>query len=113
MSQFKTPAAGIAAATAVVGYDFLSGSRHATAEHDRLLIAVGCTGSTAASDGEAKIKVDGQERMTIINTGTGLAITRDHRLACREFIPRGKQLEVVVTDVWVTNPVALELVFAP
>lgn len=96
----------VAAATAVVGYDLLSGIPEAQSSGAlRIAVAGGLVGSAAAGDSAAEIRVGNQRHATLYNVTTGFVnYDRDRRPLGRVIIPPGDRLSVIVTDAPATNP---------
>lgn len=103
----------VAAATAVLGYNLLRDEVNRTVGYDRIIVAYGLTGSAVVGDTVVQVKVGGAVKATIINTVLGVAVTRDHMLADRIFVPRNVEVEAVVTDAAATNPVSFVLLTLP
>lgn len=103
----------VAAATAVVGYDLCVGKRNASREYPRTIVGIGLAGSAAAGDTEVMLKIGGEETDTQRNTRTGLNIDRDDLIAKRIPVEANEQIQVVVTDAPVTNPVLLQVEIMP
>lgn len=101
----------IAAATAVVGFDLLSGNSLRQSDRPRTIVGVGLAGSAAALDTEVDIFV-GQIRVgNIYNKATG-AVTRDHMFAMRSTVPPNQEVHAYVVDAPATNPINILVDFA-
>lgn len=103
----------IAAATAIVGADLITGEKYAKEAYARVLREIACTGSTAVGDTIFEVKVAGVSYGTFVNIRTGLAANRDDYLPALVPIPANQQLQLVVVDAANTNPITVELVFQP
>lgn len=103
----------VAAATAVLGYDLLSGNRDSRSTVARTIVGLWCTGSAAAGDTIFDLYVDGQRKGTYRNTATGLTPDMDHDyIALETYVPPNALIEAIVTDAASTNPVVTHLEFA-
>lgn len=95
----------VAAATAVVGYDLLTNRPDiAVSGRDRVLRAVGLTGSAAAGDSAVDFKVGNVVVASLFNSATGFPSADAARFATSFHVPAGTPLSIIVTDAPVTNP---------
>ncbi len=98
----------IAAATAVVGYDLLTNRPDiANATNRRILRALGLTGSGAAGDTVADIKVGNRTVATLYNTATGFPTNDASKFPTAYNVPPGSPVSVIITDAPVTNAINL------
>jgi len=98
----------VAAATAVVGYDLLTNrpdiANSATA---RILRALALTGSAAAGDCAADIKVGNRTVATLYNTATGFPTNDASKFPTSYNVPAGSPVSVIITDAPATNSINL------
>jgi len=95
----------VAAATAVVGYDLMTGHPLARSGRHRILRGIGMTGSAAAGDTQAEIYTGERRSGVVYNSGTGFP-NRDHiKNAGNVFIKLGDPLRLNITDAPATNPI--------
>lgn len=102
----------IAAATAVVGYDLLSGLPMArTSGAPRVIRSGGMAGSAAALDTRADVFVGGSKIGQLFNKATGHVLQDAHVSDFGDaFIPAGEPLSLVIADAPATNPINFQLV---
>jgi len=114
---FRLPVGGalefvsVAAATAVVGYDLLSGSRMRQSNLDRTLVAAGLAGSAAAGDTVVELYVGTTLVAVLYNLATGFP-NRDSLMRIGAVVPAGVEVVARVTDAPATNAINLVLDFA-
>jgi len=96
---------GVAAATAVVGYDLLQGTIHQQSSEDRVIKGAALKGSTAAGDAAVDLYADQTLITKLINTGAGVPNKDDIMPIDEKFIPAGSLLHAYVTDAPATNPI--------
>ena len=97
----------VAAATAVIGYDLLTGVTWAVSSRRRRLVAAGLAGSAAALDTKIRLMSGTDLVSEMFNAGTG-APNRDSMMRVGETIPAGRQLFAIVDDAPATNPIKSE-----
>jgi len=98
----------IAAATAVVGYDLLTNRpdiQNSAAR--RTLRALALTGSAAAGDTVADIKVGNRVVATLYNTATGFPTNDASKFPTSYLVPQGSPVSVIITDAPATNAINL------
>lgn len=96
----------IPAATAAVGYDLLTNRPDiANAAQNRVLRAIGLTGSAAAGDTAVEFKVGNRTVGTLYNSDTGFPKNDADKFPTSFSVPRGSPLSVIVTDAPATNPI--------
>lgn len=103
----------LVAATAIANYDLIGQHELARVNYERVIVAQGCTGSTAAGDFIVSLKVGGREVEEFINTATGVAVLPANMLALRARVPAGELVQAIVIDAANTNAVSFRLVFVP
>jgi len=98
----------IPAATAVVGYDLLTNRPDiANSARLRVLRALALTGSAAAGDTVADIKVGNRTVATLYNTATGFPTNDASKFPTSYQVPAGSPVSVIVTDAPATNALNL------
>ncbi len=98
----------VAAATAVVGYDLLTNRPDiANSAAARVLRALALTGSGAAGDTVADIKVGNRTVATLYNTATGFPTNDAAKFPTSYIVPAGSPVSVIITDAPVTNALNL------
>lgn len=98
----------VAAATAVLNYDLLSGRPDiAVSGANRVIRALGLTGSAAAGDASVDVKVGNVTVATLYNTATGFPTADASRFVTSFFVPAGTPISVIVTDAPATNALNL------
>jgi hypothetical protein len=98
----------VAAATAVLNYDLLSGRPDiAVSGANRVIRALGLTGSAAAGDTSVDVKVGNVTVSTLFNTATGFPTADAAKFPTQYFVPAGTPISVIVTDAPVTNAINL------
>jgi len=98
----------VAAATAVLGYDLLSGRPDiASSGRNRVLRALGLTGSAAAGDASVDVKVGNVTVATLFNSGTGFPTADAAKFPTSFNVPAGTPVSAIVTDAPGTNPLNL------
>jgi len=98
----------VAAAVAVVGYDLLTNRPDiANSNGQRVLRAIGLTGSAAAGDSVVDIKVSNRTVATLYNTATGFPTNDGSKFPTSYSVPPGSPVSVIVTDAPATNPLNL------
>ena len=95
----------VAAATAVIGYDLLSGQPVRTSDVDRVITGLGIMGSAAALDTVADLLEGFDRQITVQNRTTG-APNMDDVLPTVVEIPAGSPITLPVVDAPATNPIA-------
>jgi len=104
--------AQIAAATAAVGYDLLTGVADARVPYARIMDGIALVGSAAAGDTVVDIFINGTRKGTYSNTATGVAVDKERDLMPLDlFVGANALIEAKVTDAAATNPVVLQLEF--
>lgn len=105
--------ANIPAATAVVGYDLLTGERDARVPFGRKLDTLIYTGSAVLGDSRIEIFVQGQSVGKYANTSLGLVATDKKDMIPLDLdVPANSLLEAKVITAATTNPVVLQLEFS-
>jgi len=98
----------VPAATAVLGYDLLTNRPDiANSAAQRVLRAIGLTGSGAAGDTVVDIKVGNRTVATLYNTATGFPTNDASKFPTSYLVPPGSPVSVIVTDAPVTNAINL------
>jgi len=98
----------VAAATAVVGYDLLTNRPDIqNSSANRVLRAIGLTGSGAAGDTVVDFKVANRTVATLYNTATGFPTNDASKFPTSYSVPTGAPLSIIVTDAPVTNALNL------
>ena len=98
----------VAAATAVLGYDMLSTRNDiATAGRNRVLRALGLTGSAAAGDSALDIYVGTVRVATIYNSATGFPSNDAAKFPTAYAVPPSTPISAIVVDAPATNPLNL------
>ncbi len=99
----------VAAATAILNADLLVGERYKRTPQNRTLEAVGLTGSAAIGDTEVEMFIDEIRVGSFFNNA--LAFPQNDHLVPLEslFIPGGAELQAIVIDAALTNPINLML----
>lgn len=96
----------VAAATAVVGYDLLTNRPDiANAATRRTLRGLALTGSAAAGDTVADIKVGNRTVATLYNTATGFPTNDASKFPTSYNVPPGSPLSIIITDAPATNAI--------
>ena len=94
----------IAAATAILGYDLLTSRPDiAVSGRDRVLRAIGLTGSAAPGDSAVDFKVGSRIVASLFNSATGFPAADAGKFPTAYVVPAGEPLSVVVTDAPVTS----------
>jgi len=94
----------VAAATAAVGYDLLSGNMLQQVGYPRVITGVGLCGSAAAGDTAIELYVDTVLVGQFYNTTTGFP-TNDHIVPIEFEIPANSRIVCKVIDAASTNPI--------
>lgn len=96
----------VPAATAVLAYDLLTARPDITSgAGQRVMRAIGLTGSAAVGDTSVDFKVGNRIVATLFNNATGFP-TADAGLFETQFlVPAGSPVSIIVTDAPVTNPI--------
>ena len=95
----------VLAATAVLGYDLLTNRPDiAVSARNRVLRAIGLTGSAAGGDSAVDFKVGNAIVATLFNSNTGFPAADADKFPTSYHIPAGAPLSIVVTDAPATNP---------
>lgn len=95
----------VAAATAVLGYDLLTNRPDIqTSGRDRVLRAVGLTGSAAGGDSAVDFKVANVTVASLFNSATGFPSNDASKFPTQFVVPAGMPLSIIVTDAPATNP---------
>lgn len=98
----------VAAATAVLAYDLLTGRPDiAMSSRNRVLRAVGLTGSAAAGDTGVDIKVGNRVVASLFNSATGFPTNDAAKFPTSFAVPAGEPLSAVVTDAPATSAINL------
>lgn len=98
----------VAAATAVVGYDLLTNRPDiASGGVQRVIRALGLTGSAAAGDTAVDIKVGNRTVATLYNNATGFPTADAGQFKTAYGVPAGSPVSAIVTDAPATNPINL------
>ena len=98
----------VAAATAVVGYDMMTGDKNKQVSYDRSITDIGLCGSAAAGDSEIELFVGTISYGKFKNLATGYP-TNDHMISVEIPVPAGEQINAIVTDAAGTNPLNLKI----
>jgi len=102
----------IAAATAAVGYDLMTGIAEARVPYARIMDGFALVGSAAAGDTVVDLFINGTKKGTYANTSTGVAIDQNKDLMGMDlFIGANQLIEVKVTDAASTNAVVCQMEF--
>jgi len=96
--------ASVAAASAGIGIDILSGEVWARSPRNRVLNGVSLTGSAAAGDTEVDLYIDTVLISNFFNNALGFG-NIDDLLPQNAVVPAGAQLRMLVTDAPTTNPI--------
>ncbi len=100
----------VAAATAVVGYDLLTGEPQARSPKNRALMSIAFTGSAVIGDCKVDVYIDEVRVGSFFNSALLTPQTnRDRQMLEALFVPAGAQLRVIVTDAPASNPVFVQL----
>lgn len=102
----------IAAATAVVGNNLMQNSDQRQSGHNRRITHVALAGSAAAGDTIILLKVGSLPVARIYNKATGFP-TDAHRVPVGSHVPANSEVGAEVLDAPVTNPINIQVVFAP
>ena len=95
----------VPAATGVLGYDLLTNRPDiATSGRNRVLRAIGLTGSAAAGDSSVDFKVGNAIVATLFNSATGFPSADASKFPTSYHVPAGAPLSIIVTDAPATNP---------
>lgn len=98
----------VPAATAVLGYDLLTGRPDITSgASNRVIRSLGLTGSAAAGDASVDVKVGNRTVATLFNSNTGFPRNDADKFPTAYMVPAGSPLSVIVTDAPATNPLNL------
>lgn len=102
----------IAAATAVVGYDLMSGIPYARSSGaDRVIREAGLAGSAAALDTRIGVFIGGVKVGQLFNKATGHVLADAHMADFGDaLIPAGEALALLVEDAPATNPINFTIV---
>lgn len=110
---------GTAAATAVLGYDIMSGgnaSRHKTAAYPRKIFGLGVAGSAAAGDSAVDLYVGTVNVGTFPNTTGGASKIPTANVDMQPLnipVPPGAPISLIVSDAALTEILNVTLVLAP
>jgi len=100
----------IAAATAVVGYDLMTGIPEQRTPYARIIDGFALVGSAAAGDTVVDLIINGTKKGSYANTSTGVAIDQNKDLMGMDlFVPANSLIQVVVTDAASTNAVVCQI----
>ena len=102
---------GVAAATAILGYDLLKDVVGKKEAGGRALIGVGLAGSAVVGDSEIDVYVNSVPVATLKNSSL-LVPKKDDILPCRIHVPGNSELALIVTDAPVTSILYSTLLFA-
>jgi len=95
--------AGVAAATAIVGYDLFTAEVWARSPMDRILVGAGIAGSAVIGDSEVEIFID-EVRVGQFFNNRLLLPTQDEIQDLEDlFVPAGAQLRAIVRDAPATS----------
>jgi len=94
--------AGVAAATAIVGYNLLRDERWARTPVDRMLNGFGLTGSAVIGDSEVEVFVDEQRVGSYFNDSLLLG-SLDNLGPLEVEVPAGAELTAIVRDAPATS----------
>jgi len=98
----------VAAAIAVLGHDLLASRPDiATSAGNRVLRALGLTGSAAIGDCAVDIKVGNRVVATLYNNAIDFPTADAGQFATSYVVPAGSPVSVVVTDAPATNSINL------
>lgn len=98
----------VLAATAALGYDLLTNRPDIqNSGQNRVLRAVGLTGSAAAGDSRVDIKVGNRTVVTMYNTALGFPTADAGKFPTSFNVPPGSPVSAIVTDAPATNPLNL------
>lgn len=103
MSQISVPAA-----TAVLGYDLMTGDTGKVQGNHRILRSIAVAGSAAAGDTKFDLFIDNFKVGSFYNLNTGFP-TLDHRFALNNLVKAGSAITMIVTDAASTNPLNVQL----
>jgi hypothetical protein len=101
----------VAAATAVVGYDLMSGDTNRSSTLNRNLVAVGIAGSAAELDTKVRIMVGNLEVATLFNSDTGAVNVNTSMFRLIQPVPAGSICSILVVDQPTTSPINYSLDF--
>lgn len=104
-------AVSVAAATAVLGYDLMTGNKQRSSKEARVLRGAALAGSAAALDTKVELYKGTTLIAELFNTATG-APTRDHLFPVGSRIAPDEEITATVTDAPGTNPINLLIDFA-
>ena len=99
----------VAAATAILNADLLTGERFKRTPQNRTLEGVALRGSAAAGDTEIEMFIDEVRIGSFFNNATAFPNNDDLLPLESLFIPGGAELQAIVIDAATTNPVNLML----
>ena len=103
----------IAAATAVVGYDLLTGERWQSMGVPRALTGIALAGSAAALDTKIGLYIDDVYIGSFLNSATGAVLLDAHlRPLDRNYVPPYAQIHAIVEDAPATNPINLTITWS-
>lgn len=102
----------VAAATAVLGYNLLTGSVFDQVSWPRVLRGAALAGSAAALDAKIEIFIGTNKVAELYNSATG-APNRDHLFPINARIGPGEEVSAIVVDAPATNPLNGLFDFAP
>lgn len=105
--------ATVAAADCAVGDNIIAGHFMERANHDRMIVGIDLTGSTAAGDCVIDIKVGGQTKAQIPVRAAGAAVGASNFTPVRVRVPSGELVEAVCSNAAVTNPVFIMINLVP
>lgn len=98
----------VAAATAVLGYDLLSGRPDiANNGVPRIIRSLGLTGSAAIGDAAVDVKVSNVVVATLFNNSLDFPTADAGMFETMYAVPAGTPVSVIVTDAPATNPLVL------
>ena len=102
----------VAAATAIVGYDLMTGSRHQQKEQNRSIQVLKLTGSAAKGDTEIELFIGDDLVGNFFNTTEGAGVwgvREDEVVLGGVMVYPGEQIHAYVVDAPTTNPINLTL----
>lgn len=101
----------IAAASAPLDTDLVSGERWKETANDRVLVGAALKGSAAAGDTEVDLLVDETRIATLFNSNTGFP-NDDDVVPMGYGISANMEVSAIVRDAPATNPINLRLDFS-
>lgn len=104
----------VAAASATVGTNVVSGKNYATAPSLRALTGLGIVGGNAINEAKLELKVGGVSQGTYLNTKSGVAAVQkdDVRPLAIGVLPN-EQIELIVLVAPTVSPLVWQMVLDP